>query len=283
MKNQWTFRDQYGKIAQIKRGDVYQIKFLDSELKHAIEQSKCIPNDKIILGKTYTAILEHVGSNDIDGNIVFPLFYDFMILAESPLIQIRIRVWDIDEEKVWCRRIPVPASYTTPRIIPTDLGSLHELIRSVHIARYPNEEFAKYEEELELIRTKMVQEMFEPLIGRYFRSRDPKRKRQFQIIDNVPDIHVWQIPAICVQLEDGCVTDIYELFNDRSCSWVASDAYMYGIEKFFEENEEITEEEFMRTLCEYFKLVAKNNIPSRYRKDDEDDNDPEDNEVNDDD
>ena len=57
---------------------------------------------------------------------------------------------------------------------------------------------------------------------------------------------------------------------------------MYGIEKFFEENEEITEEEFMRTLCEYFKLVAKNNIPSRYRKDDKD-NDDDNEEVNDDD
>lgn len=274
MKDQWTFRDKYGKTAHIKRGDVYQIKFLDSELKHAIEQSKCIGNDKIILGETYTAILEHVGSNDIDGNVVFPLFYDFMILAEAPLIQVRIRVRDIDEEKVWCRRIPVPASYTTPRIIPTDLSSLHELIRSVHTAQYPNKEYFEYEEELELIRTKMVQEIFEPLIGRYFRSRDTKRKLHFQIINNVAHNRVWRIPAICVQLEDGCVTDINEMFER---SYVSSDAYMCGIEKFFEEYEEITEEEFMHTLCEYFKLVAKNNIPSIYLKDDDDD------EVNDDD
>lgn len=264
MKDQWTFRDQYGKTAHIKRGDVYQIKFLDPELN---------VNDKIILGKTYTAILEHVGSNAIDENIVFPLFYDFMILAEAPLIQVRIRVRDIDEEKVWCRRIPVPASYTTPRIIPTDLGSLHELIRSVHIAQYPNEEYSKYEKELELVRTKMVQEMFEPLIGRYFKSRDMKWKFQFQIIDNVSHNYVWKIPAICVQLEDGCVTDINEMFER---SYVTSDAYMYGIKKFFEEYEEITEEEFMCTLCEYFKLVAKNNIPSRYLKDDEDDDTEED-------
>ena len=270
-KTQWTFRDQYGKTAHIKRGDVYQIKFLDSELKHDIEQSKCIPNDKIILGETYTAILEHVGSNDIDGNVVFPLFYDFMILAEAPLNQVRIRVRDIDEEKVWCRRIPVPASYTTPRIIPTDLKSLHELIRSVHIARYPNEEYAKYEQELELVRTKMVQEMFEPLIGRYFRSRDTKRKLQFQIINNVPHDHVWQIPALCVQMGDMHETDIGELFDHLP--WVSSDAYMYGIEKFFEEYEEITEEEFMNTLCEYFKTIAKNNIPSRYLKDENENED----------
>ena len=101
MKDQWTFRDQYGKIAHIKRGDVYQIKFLDPELKHIVEQYERIANDKIILGKTYTAILQNLGSNDIDGNVVFPLFYDFMILAEIPLIQVRIRVREIDEEKVW--------------------------------------------------------------------------------------------------------------------------------------------------------------------------------------
>lgn len=148
MKDQWTFRDQYGKITYIKRGDVYQIKFLDPELKYIIEQSERITNDKIILGKTYTAILENVGSNDINKNIVFPLFYDFMILAEAPLNQVRIRVQEIDEEKVWCRRIPVPASYTTPRIIPTDLESLHELIRSVHIAQYPNKEYEAYTEDL---------------------------------------------------------------------------------------------------------------------------------------
>ena len=121
----------------------------------------------------------------------------------------------------------------------------------------------------------MVQEMFEPLIGRYFRSRDTERKLQFQIIDNVKHHLFWRIPAIQVQLRDGCVTDIHELFER---SYVTSDAYMCGIEKFFEEYEEITEEEFMCTLCEYFKLVAKNNIPSRYIKDDEDDDTEEDDE-----
>ena len=80
-----------------KRGDFYRIKILDSLVKYELTKVEGINDDELILGATYSAILE----NHVEGS-----YYDFVILGEkAPIVQVRITESDLVHEAVWIRPV----------------------------------------------------------------------------------------------------------------------------------------------------------------------------------
>ena len=75
------------------RGDVYRIRFLDSETLQTIKKADNIDEDQLTLGGVYSAILEcyHPGQE----------LLDFAILGNrSPITQVRIKKSEIDDERI---------------------------------------------------------------------------------------------------------------------------------------------------------------------------------------
>jgi hypothetical protein len=78
---------------QYRRGDVFRIRFLDSETLHTIKKADNIEEGQLILGGVYSAILECYHPDQE--------LLDFAILGDkSPITQVRIKKSEIDDKRI---------------------------------------------------------------------------------------------------------------------------------------------------------------------------------------
>lgn len=265
-------------IKKDRRGDFFRIKFLDAELMHKIMKSSDIGEDELILGKTYSAILEGYATSDNK-----PWFWDLTILGElASIIEVRIIDSDLASEKVWLKCVGAeggPMTFDRITAIKTadDAGKLsitevNELIRSIETAQ-PNYHYAYTL--LKRRQEDLATEMLMPLIGRYFKFKTaiPDGTGHHPYIPTV--FRVVSVPKPCSrginQTYDPRRIPVYKVESpggdfDHTArdGYVYSDAYCKGLDKFFEEYTEITEEEFNEIILKRIKRDSNFLIPDFY-------------------
>lgn len=242
-----------------KKGDFYQIKFLDFPLVHGIIEKLGLRDQELICGTTYSAILEDYLTCNSE-----PYTYTFMIMGEQhPIIEVVINHTDILKEKVWIKKIDISPQVLSMQI-PDDLDSINKLIYDIEHNK--SEVMSSGRAIMEKLRDRqedLVAERLKPLVGKYFKYkiRDSAKYEVIKVLD-VPRStftmmdrvwHPWEIPVMRI-----CYSPNGEINHMLRKSYVCSDAYKNGIEDFNKMYEEISEEVFNEELLKMIHDAADN-------------------------